>query len=83
MQYFLKSTCTNAYVQKTFGVTINHLTVQNKDTAQTVSLSFDGATQAGELSAGESVTMNVTGKSSIYIKSDTSPNDGTFRFWGW
>ncbi len=72
---------TNLYVERVFGGTIGSLTISNDSDTDVVSASFDGATLEAELSAGESLTLNVAGRTSVRIKADTG--GGQARLWGW
>jgi hypothetical protein len=74
-------TTTNLYVERVFGGTINSITLSNDSGSDVVSASFDGATVEAELNAGESLTLNVKGRTSIYIKGATGGD--TVRLWGW
>lgn len=72
---------TNLYVERVFGGMINSLTVSNDSETDKVSLSFDGATLEADLNAGESLTINVAGRISTYVKGDVG--GGQARLWGW
>jgi len=72
---------TNLYVEKVFGGVAGSLTITNDSLTDVVSLSFDGATLEAELNTGESLTLNVAGRTSVYVKADTG-GDQT-RLWAW
>lgn len=74
-------TTTNLFVPRAFGGDVNTITVSNDSASDTVVLSFNGATVDGELAKGESITLNTTQKTSIYIRGTTG--GGTVRIWGW
>jgi len=74
-------TTTNLFVLRPFGGNVNTITVSNDSATDTVDLSFDGATIAGELLHGESMTLNTGDKTGIYIRGDTG--GGGVRTWGW
>ena len=80
IDYYLEYTTTNLYVQKAFGGGINSLTVTNDSSTDTVQLSYDGATLEGDLKPGESITLNVATKTSVYIKG--TAGGGNVRIWG-
>jgi hypothetical protein len=70
-----------AYEEKVFGGECHTITIQNTHATDTVQFSFNGATLHGELSAGESITVNVGNASSIYLKSTAAT--AVVRVWGW
>jgi len=79
--YYNAYTLTNLYVQQTFGGHLSTINLTNDSTTDTVQFSYDGATLAGEVRPGESVTINVDQKTKIYVKG-TSGGD-TLRIWGY
>lgn len=80
--YYNSYTTTNLYVQISFGAGCNTVRVVNDSAAaDVVSISWDGATLAGELKAGESADFNVSGKTSVYVKG--AAGGGIARIWGW
>ena len=79
--YYDEYTLTNLYVEKVFGGYLSTINITNDSTTETTSFSYDGATLAGEVKPGESVTINVDQRSSIYIKG--SVGSDTARIWGW
>jgi hypothetical protein len=79
--YYLAYTLTNLYVEKTFGGFLSTITITNDSTVETVSFSYDGATLAGTVKPGESVTVNVDQRSSIYVKGSVGTD--SVRLWGW
>ncbi len=81
IKYYTAYSSTNAYVEKVFGGTCHSLTIQNTHASDPIQLSFDGATLHGDLSAGESITVNVGNATSIYLKS--TAGTAVIRTWGW
>ncbi len=81
INFYEDYTTTNLYVERVFGGTISSLTISNDSSSDTVSASFDGATVEAELQAGEALTLNVAGQTSIYIKGATGGDQA--RLWGW
>lgn len=79
--YYTEYTTTNMYVEKTFGGDINTLVIKNDDGSDPVQISYDGATLEGDIKSGESLTLNTTTKSSVYIKGTSG--GGNVRIWGW
>jgi hypothetical protein len=72
---------TTLYVARALGGQCHSLTVTNDSLTDTVSVSFDGATLEADLKAGESLTLNTTAKTSVYIKGDAGGDN--VRIWGW
>ena len=72
---------TNLYVERVFGTMVNSITLTNDSLTDLISASFDGATLEADLNAGESLTLNVAGRTSIYIKGDAGGDQ--VRLWGW
>jgi len=72
---------TNVYVERTFGGDVGTITVTNDHATDPVQLSYDGATLDAEIEGGESLTLNVRPKTSIYAKS--TAGNATARIWGW
>jgi hypothetical protein len=81
VSFYEKYQTTTLYVQKSFGDSVNTITVSNDSTTDTVYLSYDGATVDGDLTTGESVTLNSKGKNSIYISA--LAGGGYVRIWCW
>ena len=81
IKYFETYTTTTLYVERTFGGECRTITVSNDSDTDTVTISYDGATIDGVLKAGETVTLNVMGKASVYIKGDSG--GGEVRLWCW
>lgn len=79
--YYQAYTLTNLYVEQVFGEHISTINLTNDSTTDTVQFSFDGATLAGEVRPGESLTLNVDQKYSIYVKG-TSGGD-VVRIWSY
>lgn len=71
---------TSLYVQKNFGSFLNTLVVANDSTSDTVFISFDGATLAGEVYPKESMELNVSDKSCVYLRGKTGD---MARIWGY
>ena len=80
--YYNDYQTTNVYVELVFGTAINTLTVSNDSTADTMTLSWDGATVIIDLYKGESITVNTDGKTSVYVRCNTNDGDHV-RIWGW
>jgi len=66
--YYQAYTLTNLYVEQVFGEHISTINLTNDSTTDTVQFSFDGATLAGEVKPGESLTITVDQKASIFVK---------------
>lgn len=81
IKYYTAYSSTNAYVEKVFGGTCHTLTIQNTHATDPMQFSFDGTTLHGDLSAGESITVNVGNAVSIYLKS--TAGTAVIRVWGW
>ena len=79
--FYEEYTLTNLYVERVFGGTVGTVTISNDSTTKSVQVSYDGATLEAELSARESLTLNVQNRSSIYTKADTDGD--AVRIWGW
>jgi len=72
---------TTLYVERVFGGDVNTITISNDSPTDTIHISFDGSTVEGDLTAGESVTLNASSKDSVHICGDAG-GDYT-RIWGW
>lgn len=81
VSYYTEYTTTNLYVEKTFGGDINTLVIKNDDNSDAVQISYDGSTLEGNIKAGESLTLNTSTRSSVYIKG--TAGGGNVRVWGW
>lgn len=81
IEYYTSGTTTNLYVEKALGDGLDSITISNDDSSDALQFSYDGATLEGNLLAGESITANVKGKRSIYIKG--TAGSGAYRIWGW
>jgi len=79
--YYNNYTLTNLYVEQVFGYYLSTINITNDSTTDSCQFSYDGATLAGEVKPGESVTLNVNQKTSIYIKG-TAGGDNV-RIWGY
>jgi len=79
--YYNEYTLTNLYVEQVFGGHLSTINLTNDSTTDAVQFSFDGATLAGKIKPGESVTINVDQKTSIYVKG-TAGGDNV-RIWGY
>jgi len=81
VSFYERYECTTLYSERAFGGGANSLTVTNDSTSDTVYVSFDGATVEAELYAGESITLNVSGKHSLYVTGVAGGDD--VRIWAW
>ena len=81
LKYYTAYASTNLYIEKTFGGDCHSLTIQNTHASDPVQFSFDGVMLHGDLSAGESITVNLGNETSIYLKS--TAGTATIRVWGW
>ena len=81
IKYYVSYSSSNLYEEKVFGGVCHTLTIQNTHASDPVQFSFDGATLHGDLSGGESITVNVGSATSIYLKS--TAGTATIRVWGW
>jgi putative lipase involved disintegration of autophagic bodies len=80
IKYYTGYSSSNLYVQKSFGGEVHNLTIQNTHATDPAQFSFDNSTLHGELSAGESITVNVGQATSIYLKS--TAGTAVIRVWG-
>ncbi len=81
ISFYENYTTTNLYVTRVFGGNVNTITVSNDSATDTVNISYDGATLEAELLAGESITLDVSSKTSVDIKGVAG--GGGVRIWGW
>jgi hypothetical protein len=81
ISYYTSYATGTIYGEKVFGDQCNSVTIQNTSATDLVSFSFDGVTLHGELSGGESITVNVGNARSIFLKS--ASGTATVRVWGW
>jgi hypothetical protein len=81
VSFYEKYLVTTLYSERSFGAGVNTITVSNDSTTDTVHLSFNGSEVEGDLTVGESVTINCSTKNSIYICGDAG--GGYVRLWGW
>jgi hypothetical protein len=81
IKYYTAYDATNLYVEKAFGGNCHTLTIQNTHASDPAQFSFDSTTLHGELSAGESITINVGNATGIYLKS--TGGLATIRVWGY
>lgn len=81
IKYYTAYASSNLYVEKVFGGTCHTLTIQNTHASDPVQFSFDNVTLHGDLSGGESITVNVGNAISIFLKS--TGGTATIRAWGW
>ena len=79
--YYEEYTTTNTYVERVFGANISSITLSNDSATDSISASFNGAVLAADLKLGESLTLNVEDKTSVYIKGTTGGDN--VRIWGW
>lgn len=79
--YFTQGNTTNGYVSKTLGNGMTAITVSNDDGSDAVQVSYDGATLEFNLLAGETITLNCSGKKLAYIKG--TAGGGAYRISGW
>ena len=82
IKYYYSDVPGAVYAEVVFGGTMHSLTIQNTHATDTAKFSFDGTTLHGDLSAGESITVNVGNATSIYLKS-TPAGTATIRVWAW
>jgi hypothetical protein len=80
IKYYTSYDSTNLYVEKVFGV-CHTVTIQNTHATDPIKFSFDGTTTHGDLSGGESITVNIGNATSIYLKSTSGT--ATIRVWAW
>lgn len=81
ISFYEEYTTTTLYSARALGGACNSLTVTNDSATDTISLSYDGATLEADLKAGESLTLNTTDKSTVYVKGDAG--GGNVRIWCW
>jgi len=81
VSFYDRYVTTVLYVERVFGGEVNTITVSNDSSTDTVCLSFDGASLEGELGQGESVTLNTSTKSSVFVRGTVGNSD--VRIWGW
>lgn len=80
ISFYEEYTTTSLYVERPFGGACNSVTVTNDSTTDVVSLSYDGSTLEADLKAYESLTLNTTDRSSVYIRG--AAGGGNVRIWG-
>jgi len=81
ISYNLEGTSTNLYIEKVFGNGMNSISIVNDHATDPIQVSYDGATLAGTIKANEEITLNVRGKSSVYIKS--TGGTANYRLFAW
>ena len=79
--FFDEFTATNLFVERLFGDGVRTITVSNDSTSDEIFLSYDGASVDGALKAGESITLNTSYRTGIYIRG--TAGGGGVRIWGW
>jgi hypothetical protein len=80
ISFYEEYTTTALYVERPLGGACNSITVTNDSTTDTISLSYDGSTLEADLKPYESLTLNTTDRSSVYIRG--SAGGGNVRIWG-
>jgi len=68
------------YAQQSFGFSAESLTIANDSNQFVLSISYDGATLDGKINAGETKCFTPTGKTSVYIKTESGSTDKA-RIW--
>ena len=81
ISYYEEYTTTNAYVERPLGGAVNTVMFGNDSTTDIISISFDGATLEADMKHGETLTLNVQGRTSVYIRG--AAGGGKVRFWCW
>ena len=81
VNFYEEYTTTTLAAQRPLGGACNSITVSNDSSTDTVSLYFEGSVLAGDLKPGESITLNSTDKTSIYILG--AAGGGKVRIWSW
>jgi len=81
LSFYEEYTTTTLYVERTFGGNVNSITISNDSTTDDVQVSYDGSTLEGAIKSEETMTFNVSTKSSVYIKATTGSEN--VRIWGW
>ena len=81
IHFYEEYTTTTLAVERSFGGACNSITVTNDSATDTVSLYFSGSTLEADLKPGESLTLNTTNKSSVFILG--AAGGGNVRLWGW
>ena len=79
--YYADYELTNLYVEKPFPGDVNTITITNDSATDTCQVSWNGAVLEGDIKPGESLTYNVSTKTSVYVKG-TAGGDKV-RIWGW
>jgi hypothetical protein len=77
---FLSYDTANIYEEKAFGGVMHTVTLYNTHATDVLQWSWDGATLAGQLAAGASITVNCN-NSSIWVKS--TAGNVVVDFWYW
>ncbi|GAH00037.1 unnamed protein product, partial [marine sediment metagenome] len=72
---------TAAFVQQLFGFTSTAIAILDDDASGYIEWSFDGATVHGKLFDGESITMDKTKHSSIYLRGEAGGEDYRVIVW--
>lgn len=81
IQYYNEYTLTTLYVPLAFGGNCNEITITNDTSEANIQASWDGATLATEVRAGETARLKVPSKSAIYIKANAGGEK--CRIWAW
>lgn len=81
ISFYEEYTTTTLYTERPLGGACNSLTITNDSATDVISVSFDGATLEADLKAGESLTLNTTDKTKVYILG--TAGGGAVRLWGW
>ncbi len=83
--FYVEYELTNAYVEKPFSTNINTITITNDsdpDAGNDVcQVSWNSAIREGDIKAGESMTFNVSTKTSVFLKGTAGGEN--IRCWGW
>jgi len=79
--YYLSTTTTTLYALKSFGGLLSTVSLKNDHATDPIQFSWDGATLAGDVKAGESVKIHIDQRTGIYVKS--TAGGAAFRLWGW
>lgn len=81
IKYYLSYDTAGTYEEKAFGGECHTMTLQNTHASDPVTFSFDGVVTHGELSGGESITVNMGSATSVSIKS--TAGNAIVRIWAW
>jgi len=83
--FYLEPTLGVLYEEKPFSTNVHTITITNDSDPDVgndpCQVSFDGATRKGDIKAGESMSYNLSTKTSVFVKGTAGGEN--VRIWGW